>query len=128
MNCPKCTGQLQPQSYGDNINVHRCDVCAGLWCKPDALLNMKRQWMAEAALDVGDPRVGQQLDRVDDIDCPEGHGRLKKSVDPKQTHIWYEECETCGGIYLDAGEFTDLKFKTLLDRVRALRKGPRPDA
>ncbi len=86
---------------------------------------MKQQWMAEAVLDVGDPKVGQRLDRVDDIMCPEGHGPLNKAVDADQSHIWFEECATCQGIFLDAGEFTDMKYKTLMDRVRALRKGPR---
>ena len=38
--------------------------------------------------------------------------------DPEQPHMWYEECETCHYIFLDAGEFTDLKFKTLMDLVR----------
>ncbi len=82
--------------------------------------------MAEAALDIGDPRVGQRLNSVDDIQCPEGHGPLRKAMDETQSHIWFEECDTCGGIYLDAGEFTDMKFHTLLDRVRDLLKPRRP--
>ena len=43
-----------------------------------------------------------------------------KRQDEEQRHVWYEECQTCGGVFLDAGEFTDLKFKTLLDWVRGL--------
>lgn len=126
MECPKCTGRLKPVTYGDNIAAHRCDVCAGLWCKPEALLNMKREWMSEAVLDTGDPRIGAKLDGVANVPCPEGHGEMVQTMDTEQTHIWYETCETCRGIYLDAGEFTDLKFRTLMDRVRGLVKGPRP--
>ena len=45
---------------------------------------------------------------------------MQRRSDDEQRHVWYEECETCHGIFLDAGEFTDLKFKTLMDWVRGL--------
>jgi len=126
MDCPKCTGTLHQADYGENISVHRCDVCAGLWCKPDMLENMKSMWMSEAVLDTGSPRVGSTLNAVADIDCPEGHGKMQKCSDSNQHHIWFEQCTTCGGVFLDAGEFTDLKYDTLMDRVRGMLKGPRP--
>ena len=109
-------------------NVHRCSSCAGLWCKPETLEAMKREWLAEAVIDTGDPRVGANLNKVDHINCPEGHGPMRRTEDERQYHIWYEACDTCGGMFLDAGEFTDLKFDTLLDRIRGLIKGHRPDA
>ena len=76
--------------------------------------------MSEAIVDVGDPRIGQKLNRLENINCPEGHGPMQRRSDDEQRHVWYEECETCHGIFLDAGEFTDLKFKTLMDWVRGL--------
>ncbi len=127
MNCPKCTGSMEPQSYNDTIHVHRCNTCAGLWCTMAQLAKMKREWMSEGALDIGNPRVGERLNAFDDIDCPEGHGRMVKTTDPEQTHIWFEVCNTCSGVFLDAGEFTDLKYRTLMDRVRGWLKGERPD-
>jgi len=126
VDCPKCTGELVAAQYGDEIEIHRCNACAGLWCHPEDLERMKSTWLAEAVLDSGSPHIGSELDKVGDIDCPEGHGPMLKSFDPKQQHIWYEECAVCGGIFLDAGEFTDMKFDTPLDRVRSLVKGPRP--
>ena len=125
MDCPKCTGKLEPTSYNDEIHLHRCDACAGLWCKPEMVVHMKQEWMAEAAIDTGDPRIGKRLDRFDNIECPEGHGRMRKMVDEEQSHVWYEQCSTCDGLFLDAGELTDLKYVTLMDRLRALLKGPR---
>lgn len=86
---------------------------------------MKREWMAEAAIDTGDPRIGRKLDKFDDIDCPLGHGRMEKVSDEDQTHVWYERCATCGGLFLDAGELTDLKYVTLMDKLRDLLKGNR---
>ena len=43
MDCPKCTGFLSLLSYGDHIELHRCEVCHGLWCHPDHLANMKEE-------------------------------------------------------------------------------------
>ena len=45
-----------------------------------------------------------------------------------QTHIWFESCSQCEGMYFDAGEFSDLKRDTFLDRIRDFLKGQRPDA
>ncbi|MEQ8692259.1 MAG: zf-TFIIB domain-containing protein [Pseudomonadales bacterium] len=120
MDCPKCTGSLEEISVRDQITLHRCDACFGLWCKPDELAQLKSAWMSEALVDVGSPLIGEKLDRVKDVSCPLGHGPMEKHSDPEQRHIWYEQCNTCEGIFLDAGEFTDLKFKTLLDWVRGL--------
>ncbi len=128
MDCPKCTGTLERKTYGRKITVHRCNECGGLLCKPEVLVEMKREWMAEAVLDAGDPRTGKKLDKVDDIHCPEDGTLMDKTSDERQTHIWYERCPTCGNIFLDAGEFTDLKYDTLMDRLRGLIRGERPSS
>ncbi|MEM7001142.1 MAG: zf-TFIIB domain-containing protein [Pseudomonadota bacterium] len=119
MQCPKCTGTLEPLQVGES-NLRRCSDCHGLWCKPEQLAQLQDEWMSEALVDVGNPRVGSRLNRLADIKCPEGHGLMERRHDAEQRHVWYEECPVCGGIFLDAGEFTDLKFKTLLDWVRGL--------
>ena len=113
---------MRTETYGDEIAVNRCDVCAGLWVKPEALQKMKEAWLAEAVLDIGDPRVGSSLNDLGAISCPEGHGVMEAKADEQQSHIWFEQCSTCHGIFLDAGEFTDLKFNTVMDRVRGLLK------
>lgn len=126
MQCPKCPGTLEPKTYGRKITIHRCSECGGLWCKPDVLLEMKREWMSEAVLDAGDPRLGKALDALDDIKCPECGVKMDKTADERQIHIWYESCPSCSGLFLDAGEFTDLKYDTLLDRLRDFVRGSRP--
>jgi Zn-finger nucleic acid-binding protein len=128
MRCPKCPGTLEVKTYGRKIKVLRCSDCGGLWCKPAVLLEMKKEWMSEAVLDAGDPRLGKALNKLDDIDCPECGVRMTKTSDSRQTHIWYETCGQCGGLFLDAGEFTDLKYDTLMDRLRGLVRGRRPQA
>ena len=126
MNCPKCVGSLADVRYGDEILIQRCDQCAGLFCAPEMLEAMKREYLSEAVLDIGNPRVGSKLDKVDDIACPRCGICMTPTYDPAQTHIWYELCENCGSTWLDAGEFTDLKYETLMDRVRGFLRGKRP--
>ncbi len=134
MQCPKCPGTLEEKTYR-KITARRCSDCGGLWCKPDVVSNMKKEWMSEAVLDSGDPKLqpGDALasllgtsTRLDEIECPEDKTLMEKVADEKQTHIWYESCPQCDGMFFDAGEFTDLKFDTLMDRVRDLFKGQRP--
>ena len=125
MQCPKCGGTLETQTYGQ-ITVRRCTQCHGLWCMPETLLALKEEYMAEVVIDSGDPSVGRKYNRVEDIDCPECGSVMKKSSDARQVHVWYEECPRGHGMFFDAGELTDLKFETLLDKVRGLLKGARP--
>jgi hypothetical protein len=96
---------------------------------------MKQAWMSEGVLDSGDPKLqpGDALAsllgtsaRLDEIKCPEDETLMDKVADEKQTHIWYESCPMCDGMFFDAGEFTDLKFDTLMDRVRDFFKRQRP--
>lgn len=115
MKCPKCTGQLEAVEYAD-IHVHRCDTCAGLWCPPDELLKMKSEWMSEVAIDSGDPQA--RYNKIEDIECPNCGVALDKTTDKNQPHIWIETCPNGHGVFLDAGEFTDLKFKTFVDLIR----------
>ena len=128
MKCPKCPGTMESKTYGRKIAVHRCNECGGLFCKPDVLLEMKREWMSEVVLDSGSAKVGQELNKLGDINCPECGIQMEKAADAKQTHIWFESCAQCEGIYFDAGEFSDLKYDTFIDRIRDLVRGQRPDA
>ena len=128
MRCPKCPGEMQLRTYGRKITVHRCGTCGGLFCDPQVLREMKREWMSEVVLDTGDANLGRRLNRLGDIDCPACGIPMRKSVDKNQTHIWYEACDQCDGMFFDAGEFSDLKYDTFMDRLRDLLKGSRPPA
>ena len=128
MRCPKCPGTMEVKTYGRKITVHRCTDCGGLFCKPDVLLEMKREWMSEIVLDSGDARVGEKHDLMGDINCPECGVPMDKVADKAQTHIWFESCAQCEGMYFDAGEFSHMKYDTFVDRIRGFLKGNRPEA
>ena len=81
--------------------------------------------MVETFLDIGSKSIGKKFDKVDDIQCPHCDVPMDKIVDPEQTHIWMEACPSCERIFLDAGEFTDLKYETFSDKIKNLLKGRR---
>ena len=114
------------KTYGRKISLNRCDQCQGLFVQPEVLLVMKHEWMSEV-LDMGDRGIGRKFDAVDAINCPSCGAQMAKVSDPKQSHIWYEACPDCDGMFFDAGEFTDLKHDTVLDRLRDLVCGRRKD-
>ena len=122
MQCPKCHAEMETKLYGPRISVERCTNCFGLYVHPDVLTEMRGEWMAEAFLDIGHPKLGKQYDKIDDIECPECKVQMDKIVDPVQTHIWMESCPSCSRIFLDAGEFSDLKYETLSDKFWDLVK------
>ncbi len=126
MRCPKCPGEMQTKTYGRKILVQCCDGCGRLFCKPEVLLEMKREWMSEIVLDSGDAKLGNKLNELGDINCPECGIEMDKTFDPSQRHIWFESCSQCEGLYFDAGEFSDLKYETFVDRIRYYVKGERP--
>ena len=72
-------------------------------CKPDILLEMKREWMSELVLDYGSPKLGHKYNEMGDIRCPECGILMDKTFDKDQKHIRYETCAQCEGMFFDAG-------------------------
>lgn len=123
MHCPKCTREMEKVTHG-GVEVDRCTGCHGIWF--DLLEREKLTALEDSKkIDPGSAEVGANWNVVDRIDCPKCGTRMARLVDPQQRHVWYEACETCNGIFLDAGEFRDLKSLTLLDRLRDLLSGGR---
>lgn len=127
MTCPKCGGDFESRTYSGGIEFQRCGNCLGLLVAPQVLLQLRQQWMTEVFIDIGHPSLGRKYNQVGDIRCPDCHVDMTKITDPVQTHIWLESCPQCHKLFLDAGEFTDLKFETLLDKVKDLFARTRED-
>jgi Zn-finger nucleic acid-binding protein len=120
--CPKCRHGMEQVRHED-ITIDRCTNCHGLWFDGDEAQRLKNLPGAEV-LDTGNTKEGRKYDVQGDIRCPHCNKPMEKSAHWKQTHIWYEVCRD-HGIFMDAGEFTDFKYDTLLDRLRGLIKGKR---
>lgn len=116
--CPKCTSKMQEVSYG-GIYIDRCTKCRGLWF---AMLEHEHLKAIEGseAIDIGSEELGKRFSEIDDIRCPECSSPMLKMVDVQQSHIWYESCPSCYGVFFDAGEFRDYKEKTVIDFFRDL--------
>lgn len=117
MNCPKCTAEMFPEKF-NQIVVDRCSGCGGLWFDIGEL-NLLKEMEGSEEIDAGQPKVGKLYDKVDrTINCPRCATALTRMADKQQPHIHLDLCKTCTGVFLDAGEFKDLKSHTLLDYVK----------
>lgn len=123
LKCPKCHGILKPIVYSD-IEVDRCTECLGLWFDSQEAQTLKEIAGSES-IDIGDPVLGSKFNAIGDISCPKCKTKMTKMVDLKQSHIWYEKCPVCYGIWFDAGEFKDYKEEVLPDIFKDLFSGER---
>ena len=113
---------MEEVNYG-RLTIDRCTSCKGIWFDIGEAEALKGKWMSEF-IDSGNPEVGKKHDKIEDINCPRCGKKMEKVSDKVQPHIWYEACEE-HGMYFDAGEFTDYKYETLMDKFRSLLKGDR---
>ena len=118
MKCPKCNSDMEKVTY-HHVEVDRCTHCKGIWFDM-----MEHEYLqvvkGSESIDTGDPEIGKEFNKIDLINCPTCQSRMIRMVDRKQSHIWYESCAVCNGLFFDAGEFTDFKEHTFIDRIKGL--------
>ena len=120
MNCPKCSQPMEKVEFGTDITVMRCTGCYGLYCKWQTLHQLRDEWLADTVLDKGSAILGAKHNDMRDITCPDCGATMDYVQDQEQTHITLDSCPDCDGVFLDAGELTDMKSVTLMDHVRRL--------
>ncbi len=118
--CPKCRGVLQQTIFSRDISILRCSVCCGMLIDPDTIIKIRKAVRADEFFDIGHPKVGKALDKVDEMLCPSCDVPMRKETDAEQIHIKYETCPSCRRMFLDAGELIDLSQETLIDKLRDL--------
>jgi len=115
--CPRCTSAMRHQTLG-GIEIDTCQSCAGIWLdvlERDKLLEAGHA----AAADNPSPRQPNAAkDRT--LKCPRDRSTMLSIVAFPQTHIAYESCTVCGGMFFDSGELEDLSEYTLRERVRSM--------
>jgi Zn-finger nucleic acid-binding protein len=107
----------------EGVTIDRCTHCEGIWFDTNEHKQLKHIPGSEI-MDSGDSTVGAYWDLEDEIDCPRCGERMHSGSDPDQPHIWVESCEK-HGLFMDAGEFKDYKYKNWIDFLRFLKKGRR---
>ena len=117
MQCPKCSGNMQVVTV-DDIDVDRCTRCEGIWFDLREHDHLKEKHAA-MEIDTGDPEQGERYDEQRDIICPRCDVKIIKLKFPGQD-INYEQCGQCGGVFLDAGEFTEWAGLPIGERLARL--------
>jgi len=128
INCPKCFSVMDPVMLL-GMTIQRCSSgCKGLWFRPEDLAVLRQDsWLAGHVPDNGSARVGKLYNRIRDICCPQCKSEMDWEYDKDQPHIVYESCPNGHGVFLDAGEFTDLMHKSFWDRFKPVpQEKPRP--
>lgn len=104
MECPKCDGSLTEQTFG-GVGVDRCDACEGIWFDAAEV----RKLVAHAKASPEDvPRssatpASQKLDRALGT-CPRCKENLERVESLAVDGLHYDQCMSCRGAWLDAGE------------------------
>ena len=101
-----------------------CTGCAGIWFDMLEEETLKMLSGAEV-IDTGEARSGARLNQTGNIKCPKCAVAMLRMVVDDQPHIWYESCPVCYGTWFDAGEFTDYKQETFMDKIRDVLAGER---
>lgn len=121
MNCPKCSATMETVTF-EEIDVDRCTRCHGIWfdAREQEHLRDKR---GSAKIDLEHPGGGgKDFNAIRKINCPVCKGPMIAMVDPRQSHIQFESCTVCYGVFLDAGEFKDYNHRSILESVRGFWK------
>ncbi|MGI9292224.1 MAG: zf-TFIIB domain-containing protein [Gammaproteobacteria bacterium] len=132
MKCPKCEAAMREVPTRYKLAVQRCALCLGLFVSKEALAELSREWFESSKseaiedIDFGHASSGKRHDGITDINCPKCAEQMEHVYIEEQQHIWVEQCRSCEGIYFDAGELTDLRYKTFADWVRDRIKGKSP--
>lgn len=129
MKCPRCSSAMETvEVEGEEIN--RCTSCGGLWFDEFELADLTAREGSEK-VDTGRADKSNQHSQAV-LNCPKCGSPMVRMVDAQHTHIWYETCDECGGSFLDAGEFRDLKkhnfiglIKDVLVELKGGREGQR---
>ncbi len=103
MRCPKCRNssleEVSVKSAG--VRVDHCPRCKGVWFDAHEL---------EAALDVAAKKleIPSKARESESLSCPRCLSRLFHFQYP-QTLVQVDMCKDCHGLWLDAGEFIEIK-------------------
>lgn|GEM_PF-558654 len=115
--CPKCSTEMEKVTF-QTIEIDRCPECQGIWFDLHEHEDL-RALPGSEQIDVGaDSAVVTEDSRS--LNCPRCRTRMYTTRDPEQTHLVFEKCSVCYGVFFDAGEFADFKNVTFIEKLKAL--------
>ncbi len=103
--CPKCKGEYLAvrlvKGKNGNVKLDVCPVCKGVWFDKDEMEEIEKN----AVLELKPPRNAAISLRK----CPRCRTGMKTFPYP-QTHAEIDQCPECRGLWLDGGEFKEIKY------------------
>ena len=117
LTCPLDSQDMDHVKAG-NFTIDRCTKCGGLWFDMAELQRMIAHGMDALEFDnyAGNGRH-QSVPRQ--LKCPRDGAVLAQTPDPLQPQIVYHQCETCGGLFLQAGNLIDLTHYSVGERLKS---------
>ncbi len=108
MDCPKCSGTLAEEKFG-GVGVDRCSECHGIWFDAKevrALVAHAQRKPDELPKSTASP-ASAQLDAKSGT-CPRCQHALHRVESLAIDGLSYDQCMTCRGAWLDAGELAQI--------------------
>ena len=113
MLCPKCNSNMEKIDY-KGVEIERCKKCKGIWFD----VFEKDQLKAKDGSESVDKDIGKEYDKKKNVNCPKCLTPMTRKAAIEQKHIFYEYCNSCHGVFFDAGEFKDFKEETIIDFIK----------
>jgi uncharacterized protein len=123
MNCPRCSSQLT-QMTNKSINLDVCyNNCGGIWFDSHEFKKMDETHEASEDFIVKLSQSSRKsIPLQEKIQCPKCASQpMLRRFSSIKKNIEIDECPSCAGIWLDAGEITQIhsEFKTEQERTKA---------
>src|SRR5438270_208409 len=121
MDCPRDNTEMTVLSEGEERVLFRCAECGGLWLDVADLNRI----LLHAGLPTLEAMGGRANPEEDAGECPvDNVGLLAVQSQHKRNPLTYETCESCGGIWLESGDFLRIEVTVPVElEVRALSDG-----
>ena len=103
MQCPKCS-EAMVEVDCNSVTIDRCVACGGIWFDRGEAEALSSEWVADF-IDTGDAAIGEEMDELNNVECPRCGKQMRRFFDIENSHVQYEECDEHGKFF-DAGEFT----------------------
>jgi len=102
MDCPRDNVEMAALTDGEDRVFYRCAECAGLWLDVADLNRI----LLHAGLPTLEAMGGRANPEEDAGECPtDAVDLLAVQSVHKRNPLIYETCESCGGIWLESGDF-----------------------
>lgn len=130
MDCPVCGVRLR-KVRSRSVEIDMCPRCQGKWYDDGEFTEFVRELSASGTVEAEGSRlfVRREVKRAEAINegkryCPSCRVEMKKFNYAYDSNVFLDKCESCGGIWADKGESSQVAAHMKVDpRARAVAEG-----